>query len=106
MTAHTGGIRIENLRKVYGQGDTAVEALRNVNLHVGQPQLGLGAHQQLQRQHHRLVLFHALGHALKKAFCPLAKQCLLPGIFAVQPEQSHQHKSDAPHHPAQLQQAD
>ena len=34
MTAHTGGIRIENLRKVYGQGDTAVEALRNVNLHV------------------------------------------------------------------------
>lgn len=24
MTAHTGGIRIENLRKVYGQGDTAV----------------------------------------------------------------------------------
>ncbi|MDD2809967.1 ABC transporter ATP-binding protein [Rhodoferax sp.] len=30
----TGGIRIEGLRKVYGQGDSAVEALKNVNLAV------------------------------------------------------------------------
>lgn len=29
-----GGIRIEALRKVYGQGDTAVEALKNVNMAV------------------------------------------------------------------------
>jgi putative ABC transport system ATP-binding protein len=29
-----GGIRIENLRKVYGHGDTAVEALKNVNMEV------------------------------------------------------------------------
>ena len=29
-----GGIKIEGLRKVYGQGDTAVEALKNVNMHV------------------------------------------------------------------------
>ncbi len=29
-----GGIRIEGLRKVYGHGDTAVEALKNVNLVV------------------------------------------------------------------------
>ncbi|MBU3651950.1 MAG: ABC transporter ATP-binding protein [Limnohabitans sp.] len=29
-----GGIRIENLRKVYGRGDTAVEALKNVNMQV------------------------------------------------------------------------
>lgn len=31
----TGGILIENLRKVYGRGDTTVEALKNVNLRVG-----------------------------------------------------------------------
>jgi putative ABC transport system ATP-binding protein len=29
-----GGIRIESLRKVYGKGDSAVEALKNVNLVV------------------------------------------------------------------------
>ena len=29
-----GGIRIEGLRKVYGHGDTAVEALKNVNMAV------------------------------------------------------------------------
>jgi general L-amino acid transport system ATP-binding protein len=29
-----GGIKIEELRKVYGQGDTAVEALKNVNMYV------------------------------------------------------------------------
>ncbi len=29
-----GGILIEGLRKVYGQGDTAVEALKDVNMHV------------------------------------------------------------------------
>ena len=29
-----GGIKIEDLRKVYGQGDTAVEALKNVNIYV------------------------------------------------------------------------
>ena len=29
-----GGIKIEDLRKVYGQGDTAVEALKNVNMYV------------------------------------------------------------------------
>jgi len=29
-----GGIRIEGLRKVYGYGDTAVEALKNVNMSV------------------------------------------------------------------------
>ncbi|MDI1238886.1 MAG: ABC transporter ATP-binding protein [Polaromonas sp.] len=33
--ASAGGIRIEGLRKVYGQGDTAVAALRNVNMTVG-----------------------------------------------------------------------
>ncbi len=30
----TGGIRIEGLRKVYGKGDSAVEALKNVNMVV------------------------------------------------------------------------
>ena len=30
-----GGIVIEGLRKVYGQGDTAVEALKHVNMTVG-----------------------------------------------------------------------
>lgn len=35
MTSKPGGIRIENLRKVYGSGDTAVEALKNVNMQVG-----------------------------------------------------------------------
>ncbi len=34
MTHKPGGIRIENLRKVYGHGDTAVEALKNVNMQV------------------------------------------------------------------------
>jgi putative ABC transport system ATP-binding protein len=34
MTITQGGIKIENLRKVYGQGDTAVEALKNVNMYV------------------------------------------------------------------------
>jgi len=34
MTISPGGIRIENLRKVYGRGDTAVEALKNVNMQV------------------------------------------------------------------------
>ncbi len=34
MIKQAGGIRIENLRKVYGQGDTAVEALKNVNMQV------------------------------------------------------------------------
>ena len=34
MTYQTGGIRIENLRKVYGHGDTAVEALKSVNMQV------------------------------------------------------------------------
>ena len=34
MTQPAGGIRIENLRKVYGQGDTAVEALKSVNMYV------------------------------------------------------------------------
>ena len=34
MTDKTGGIRIENLRKVYGHGDAAVEALKNVNMQV------------------------------------------------------------------------
>jgi putative ABC transport system ATP-binding protein len=33
-TNRTGGILIEGLRKVYGAGDTAVEALKNVNLQV------------------------------------------------------------------------
>ena len=33
--ASPGGILIEGLRKVYGQGDTAVEALKNVNMTVG-----------------------------------------------------------------------
>jgi putative ABC transport system ATP-binding protein len=32
--AAPGGILIEGLRKVYGQGDTAVEALKNVNMQV------------------------------------------------------------------------
>lgn len=34
MTKPLGGIRIENLRKVYGRGDTEVEALKNVNMQV------------------------------------------------------------------------
>lgn len=34
MNSTPGGIRIENLRKVYGHGDTAVEALKNVNMQV------------------------------------------------------------------------
>jgi putative ABC transport system ATP-binding protein len=34
MPTAQGGIKIENLRKVYGQGDTAVEALKNVNMYV------------------------------------------------------------------------
>jgi putative ABC transport system ATP-binding protein len=34
MSNFTGGIRIENLRKVYGHGDTAVEALKSVNMQV------------------------------------------------------------------------
>lgn len=34
MNNSHGGIRIEKLRKVYGQGDTAVEALKNVNMDV------------------------------------------------------------------------
>lgn len=34
MTTAQGGITIENLRKVYGQGHTAVEALKNVNMYV------------------------------------------------------------------------
>lgn len=29
-----GGILIQGLRKVYGQGDTAVEALKDINMHV------------------------------------------------------------------------
>ena len=33
-TPSSGGILIEGLRKVYGQGDTAVEALKNVNMQV------------------------------------------------------------------------
>jgi putative ABC transport system ATP-binding protein len=33
-THPTGGIVIEGLRKVYGHGDTAVEALKNVNMFV------------------------------------------------------------------------
>jgi putative ABC transport system ATP-binding protein len=34
VISNQGGIRIENLRKVYGHGDTAVEALKNVNMEV------------------------------------------------------------------------
>jgi len=34
-TPSPGGILIEGLRKVYGHGDTAVEALKNVNMTVG-----------------------------------------------------------------------
>ena len=34
MIQQAGGIRIDNLRKVYGHGDTAVEALKNVNMQV------------------------------------------------------------------------
>lgn len=34
MTSQPGGIHIESLRKVYGHGDTAVEALKNVNMQV------------------------------------------------------------------------
>ncbi|MEK7345051.1 MAG: ABC transporter ATP-binding protein [Pseudomonadota bacterium] len=34
MEHTTGGIRIENLRKVYGHGDTAFEALKRVNMQV------------------------------------------------------------------------
>ena len=33
-TSISGGIRIEGLRKVYGHGDTAVEALKNVDMQV------------------------------------------------------------------------
>jgi len=33
-TLSTGGIKIEGLRKVYGAGDTAVEALKDVNMNV------------------------------------------------------------------------
>ncbi len=33
-TSASGGIRIEGLRKVYGKGDSAVEALKNVNMSV------------------------------------------------------------------------
>lgn len=33
-TSTPGGIRIEGLRKVYGHGDTAVEALKHVNMQV------------------------------------------------------------------------
>lgn len=33
-TLPTGGIHIEGLRKVYGQGETAVEALKHINLQV------------------------------------------------------------------------
>ncbi|MFP5467365.1 MAG: ABC transporter ATP-binding protein [Gammaproteobacteria bacterium] len=33
-TPTSGGIHIEGLRKVYGQGDTAVEALKHVNMQV------------------------------------------------------------------------
>lgn len=32
--SESGGILIEGLRKVYGQGDTAVEALKDINMHV------------------------------------------------------------------------
>jgi putative ABC transport system ATP-binding protein len=35
VPAYAGGIVIEGLRKVYGHGDTAVEALKNVNMTVG-----------------------------------------------------------------------
>ena len=35
VSAGPGGIVIEGLRKVYGQGDTAVEALKDVNMRVG-----------------------------------------------------------------------
>ncbi len=34
VLSEDGGILIEGLRKVYGQGDTAVEALKNINMHV------------------------------------------------------------------------
>ncbi len=34
MATQAGGIRIERLRKVYGQGETAVEALADVNMEV------------------------------------------------------------------------
>lgn len=34
MTSNPGGIRIENLRKVYGHGETAIEALKSVNMQV------------------------------------------------------------------------
>lgn len=33
-TPSPGGIQIEGLRKIYGQGDTAVEALKHVNMQV------------------------------------------------------------------------
>ena len=33
-TPYQGGILIEGLRKVYGHGDTAVEALKHVNMQV------------------------------------------------------------------------
>ena len=33
-TSQDGGILIEGLRKVYGHGDTAVEALKDINMHV------------------------------------------------------------------------
>lgn len=34
VSSDNGGILIEGLRKVYGQGDTAVEALKDINMHV------------------------------------------------------------------------
>jgi putative ABC transport system ATP-binding protein len=34
LVLSAGGILIEGLRKVYGAGDTAVEALKNVNMQV------------------------------------------------------------------------
>ena len=34
QTPRAGGIVIEGLRKVYGHGDTAFEALKNVNMTV------------------------------------------------------------------------
>lgn len=34
VSSDNGGILIEGLRKVYGQGDTAVEALKDINMYV------------------------------------------------------------------------
>lgn len=34
MSSKPGGILVENLRKVYGHGETALEALKNVNMQV------------------------------------------------------------------------